>query len=347
MARKPRDYQEEYQRRVARGFGGGAKKKQPRRRGDPAYWEPFGRPDDADDDDPFDVVDDFIDYPISEYRRIRNENATRRTANQEANTAISRERLAANVRFREAVDEVKRIAIAQRDASQREAREERTARNEANIAERQRAQAVREARAEQNRLDAERRRQERAAAQDAPTYRGAQAPSFTTGTTGVGGGPNKEAVAKFIILATALGALGALAQSVNGSKPPLVLPDGTKVPAHLASLGGAFIAGTVALIVNEVYPGAGLVLGAGIVVLVVIPNWTPLLSQLGTLGGGASPFKGTNPSVNTNTPEGRQALAFIHAHPGKAPFPGAKPGSTQAWWNTYAANTFANSQHPG
>lgn len=130
--------------------------------------------------------------------------------------------------------------------------------------------------------------------------------SYSTGVPSVGGGPSKEAVAKFIIFATALAAIGAVAHDVSKAPlPPEQFTTGTgvkvKIPQHLRSLGGAFIAGTIALVINEVYPAAGLVMGAGIVGLVVIPTWTPILNRLGGHAlGGLTPT--TAPKSGATTP---------------------------------------------
>jgi hypothetical protein len=200
--------------------------------------------------------------------------------------------------------EAKRILAAMRLATQQKnyeaTGEERVARREASRERDLAGRAERERRAEyRQRRDAERqayrqsRDEERDARRDAAgqTQQKFSAPSFSRPGRGVvpsGGGwePDRAAVAKFIIFATALGALGAVANDIVNKAPAAKLADGTKVPQHLRSFGGALIAGVIALVVNEVYPAGGAVMGAGIVGLVVIPNWTPLIPKIGDVLGG-------------------------------------------------------------
>lgn|SRR5262245_48233445 len=183
-----------------------------------------------------------------------------------------------------------------------------------------RTQAFREAQAEERarrREDETQRRQRQqlyGAATPSPS-----APKFSTATQGVvptGGGfaPNKEAVAKFIIAATALSAIFAVANDLG--KAPTKLPDGVKVPQHLRSLGGVFVAGTVALVVNEVYPAAGLVLGAGIFTLIFLPN---VVDENGRMKG---PLKKlTQIFATPGATTARQADAAARARAGVVPVP--------------------------
>lgn len=106
-------------------------------------------------------------------------------------------------------------------------------------------------------------------------------PSATSAGSGGGGGGtfsspdarlpiptfDRQSSARIIIVATALAGIGAVARDViNGPVVPsstitTVGGDKIKAPAHLHSLAGVLIAGTVALIVNEFSPQIGMALG--------------------------------------------------------------------------------------
>src|SRR5215831_14004896 len=173
----------------------------------------------------------------------------KRRANEQARLAFQQQKATAEGEERRARREDRAEQFARRQEfqeSQKEYRERRDAER----------QAYREAQ------DAERARR-RAQAQQTPA-------AFSTGGKGVvpsGGGwaPDKEAVAKFIIFATAIGAIGAVINDLGAHAEPTKVGN-VSIPAHLRAIGGAF-------------------LGAGIVGLIVLPNWTPLLRSGGPIYG--------------------------------------------------------------
>jgi hypothetical protein len=190
-------------------------------------------------------------------------------------------------------------------------------------------------------------------------YQGASAPSVSSNTKGVqtgqGWNPSKGGVASFIIAVTTIGAITSVAADVQASPLPVVMPDGTRIPPHLRVLGGVLIAGTVALVINEIYPAAGALMGLGILTIVVIPNLLTVAPQFGSAlklkGAKQSPFAGVgggsapalfDPNVNISTPQGEAAIrAWIKAHPGDVPFKTTDPKSPQAKWNRFAMSQFA------
>jgi hypothetical protein len=165
--------------------------------------------------------------------------------------------------------------------------------------------AQRQAYREQQDAERARRRQADDERRAAAGREGLSAPTVSTGGKGIvpsGGGwaPDKNAVAKFIIFATALAALGTIINGSSGKAPGTVQQiNGVTIPAHLRSLGGSFIAGAIALVVNEVYPAAGAVLGAGIVGIIVIPTWAKVIPKIGALSFTGVPVSvGGGPGVS-------------------------------------------------
>lgn len=81
---------------------------------------------------------------------------------------------------------------------------------------------------------------------------------------------DKATSSRIILIAVVLGAAGTVAHdAITGGVPQktqVTTRNGVKVavPNHLRSLGGVFIMGTVAFVVNEFDPGIGLLLGVGI-----------------------------------------------------------------------------------
>jgi hypothetical protein len=261
-----------------------------------------------------------------------------RNANVAADQATRRARDAQDFFLGKKKMKLQKQLARQRQLDQDRTDAERRARREQRSGEYARTQGFREESAQYRRQrDAEQqayREAQDAARQDRRDAASRTPASFSTGTSGVvpsGGGwsPNKESVAKFIIFATALGAIGAVANDLSRHTQATTLSNGVKVPAHLRALGGAFIAGTIALILNEVYPAAGAVMGAGIVGIIVIPNWTPLLGKIGgvfdakTVGPKAPATGGSSNLPKSLPPQGGVWL------PGGNPGPqrGASPGT--------------------
>ena len=81
--------------------------------------------------------------------------------------------------------------------------------------------------------------------------------------------PDRTSSARIIMACVAMSAIAVVIRDTRGQPAgqTFVQSGGTnvQVPAHLRSLGGVFIAGTIALIVNEAQPGIGL--AAGLVLL--------------------------------------------------------------------------------
>lgn len=254
--------------------------------------------------------DDLFDQITENWRAERKRNKRRKERNRNVaqsnvlrGTALKQQKQTAKKKRK---IETRRLGFQQQRAtSEGEARRARLenrqreyARSQGFRESQQQYRQQRDAQRQAYQAEADRERAERRNAADRQRRRAAAGgPSFSTGQQGVvpsGGGwsPNKSAVAKFIIFATALGALGTLINSTSGKSPDTVQQiNGVTIPTHLRSLAGTFIAGAVALIVNEMYPAGGAVLGAGIVGLIVIPNWTPALARIGALSFTGLPVK--------------------------------------------------------
>jgi hypothetical protein len=92
------------------------------------------------------------------------------------------------------------------------------------------------------------------------------APTTTIGS-GVSGGIDRTQGSRLILVITGLSAILAIANSARQSSPTTsVIRTGNgetvKVPAHLQSLGGVFVVGTICLVLNEVSPGIAVALSA-------------------------------------------------------------------------------------
>jgi hypothetical protein len=92
------------------------------------------------------------------------------------------------------------------------------------------------------------------------------APSTTIGA-GVSGGIDRTQGSRLILVITAISAVLAIANSARQSAPVTnVITTGNgetiKVPAHLQTLGGVFVVGTICLVLNEVSPGIAVALSA-------------------------------------------------------------------------------------
>jgi hypothetical protein len=92
------------------------------------------------------------------------------------------------------------------------------------------------------------------------------APSTTIGP-GISGGIDRTQGSRIILVVTAVSAILSIANAARQSSPATsVIRTGNgetvKVPAHLQSLGGVFVVGTICLILNEVSPGIAVALSA-------------------------------------------------------------------------------------
>lgn len=133
-----------------------------------------------------------------------------------------------------------------------------------------------------------------------------RAPRTTTGTPTLptGTGIDKVTSSRIILMSVAIGAIGVVAHdAIIGAAPTkqaITTKGGVevKVPAHLRSLGGVFIMGTVAMIVNEIDPGVGLLLGFGILFGVGVKTLTGKDGVLGAVGAGL--FNGTHPAKSSD-----------------------------------------------
>lgn len=170
---------------------------------------------------------------------------------------------------------------------------------------------------------------------------------------GIGsGGPDKGTSARIIVIVTTIAAIGTVAHDaiVGGTpqKTTVKVGNGTvTVPTHLRTLGAVLIMGTIALVVNEVDPGVGLVLGIALGLDVAANTFLGtdgLFARLqsGIFGaGGATPNAKplTNAPASGTSPSSQSMIAWILAHPGQLPNPNAGPND---FWNTYARNTAAD-----
>lgn len=116
-----------------------------------------------------------------------------------------------------------------------------------------------------------------------------QAPSFSL-VGGGGGGLDRGTSARIIIVVVGVSAIGSVAYSAMHATPTKaytkVGAETIAVPTHLRALGGVFVAGTVALIVNEVSPPLGLALALILGIDVVLTTSTGKGGLFGALGGG-------------------------------------------------------------
>jgi hypothetical protein len=122
------------------------------------------------------------------------------------------------------------------------------------------------------------------------------APNFVPpGAGSIGGGVERSTAMRVIVVITIIAAVGVVARDAAASKPGKTYTNigghNVAVPNHLRSLAGVFLAGTVALLVAEVQPGVGLLLGVGLgfIVLRDLTSKGGILNRLGgALLGGAS-----------------------------------------------------------
>lgn len=173
------------------------------------------------------------------------------------------------------------------------------------------------------------------------TGSGLSAPNLNLSGGQFAGTIDRTTSARIIILATALSAIVVVVRDAQGAAPgKTTVSTGAgqtvTVPTHLRSLGGVFIAGTVALVVNEVNPEIGLLMGLGLGFVTL--GSTDVFSRIGggffgkttTLQPGPG-GAGTVPPPDPNTdPIYRAALAagwpangtaaqksaWLKAHPG-------------------------------
>jgi hypothetical protein len=92
------------------------------------------------------------------------------------------------------------------------------------------------------------------------------APTTTIGS-GMSGGIDRTQGSRLILVITGLSAILAIANAARTQAPaPKVITTGSgetiKIPAHLQSLGGVFVVGTICLVLNEVSPGIAVALSA-------------------------------------------------------------------------------------
>jgi hypothetical protein len=115
------------------------------------------------------------------------------------------------------------------------------------------------------------------------------APSFSLVGDG-GGGLDRATSARIIIVVIGVSAVGSVAYSAMHKAPAKsytkVGNETIAVPTHLRALGGVFIAGTVALVVNEVSPPLGLALALILGIDVVLTTFTGKGGLFNALGGG-------------------------------------------------------------
>jgi hypothetical protein len=129
------------------------------------------------------------------------------------------------------------------------------------------------------------------------------APSTTIGS-GVSGGIDRTQGSRLILVITGLSAILAIANAARTQAPaPKVITTGSgetiKIPAHLQSLGGVFVVGTICLVLNEVSPGIAVALSAMLGI--------DLLAAAFGKGGvanafGAGLFRGATPVPSSSAP---------------------------------------------
>lgn len=192
---------------------------------------------------------------------------------------------------REAEEARQRRARKTREANAR-MRASRAARQEEATAAARRG-AYRSGQAAARRAQADAARQARAT-QPSPSSGQLRAPNFSVpGTSGLGGGGGFDRVttSRVIVVAVAISAIGVVARdAIAGGVPTKTVvkvgKDTVTVPTHLRSLGGVFIMGTIALLVNEFDPGVGLVLGLGLLFDVGLSTMTGRDGLFARVGGG-------------------------------------------------------------
>jgi hypothetical protein len=122
------------------------------------------------------------------------------------------------------------------------------------------------------------------------------APSTTIGP-GFSGGIDRTQGSRLILVITGISAVLAIANAARTQAPaPKVITTGNgetiKIPAHLQTLGGVFVVGTICLVLNEVSPGIAVALSAllGIDILATAFGSGGIANAFGTgLFRGATP----------------------------------------------------------
>lgn len=118
-----------------------------------------------------------------------------------------------------------------------------------------------------------------------------RAPNFNLPGGSLGNGPDRTTTARIILVATAISAIGVVTRdTITGGVPSKttvkVGNETVTVPTHLRSLGGVFIMGTIALVVNEVNPGIGLTLGVVLLLDVGVSTLTGRGGLFNSIGNG-------------------------------------------------------------
>lgn len=301
---------------------------------------------------------------LIQLREVRQANREREIADREARTRIRMREVEskskqANRRLK--LGETREAERSRRAREQLEARKARDAELARERAGARQQRAARDAQTQAYRNTVLQQRQTARRTQSARRLAGALPSGTTSGrSTGIaptGGGwsPDKGSTAKFIIFATGLAAIVSVATDVGGTPEPRSVTTNNgvtiKVPRHLRAFGGVFVAGAIALLLNEFMPAAGVLLGAGILFIVVVPGAETIFGTIGgnVFGGGlkaATAPKGGGSAVNPNTPASQAIVSWIEGHPGKLPFPNPK-NDTEKFWNTFAQNTAYNKAHGG
>lgn len=148
---------------------------------------------------------------------------------------------------------------------------------------------------------------------------------------------DKVTSSRIILVAVVIGAVGTVAHdAITGAAPTktqVTTRNGVQVavPNHLRSLGGVFIMGTVAFIVNEFDPGIGLLLGVGILLDVGVATLTGkdgVFTRLGNgLFGGAKGF----PVQPKGTPSSSPSSGLKPGSPGAKAGAGGGGGGGGSW----------------
>lgn len=124
---------------------------------------------------------------------------------------------------------------------------------------------------------------------------------------GVGtGGPDRATSARIIVVIVVFAAIGTVAHDAIVGGPPakttVKVGNGTvTVPTHLRTLGAVLVMGTIALVVNEVDPGIGLLLGVALGLDVVANTFLGTNGLFGRLQNGILADKTSAPQVPAYT----------------------------------------------
>lgn len=159
------------------------------------------------------------------------------------------------------------------------------------------------------------------------------APTFSSGSTSTGtGNLDRATTARIIVVIVALSAIGTVAHdAIVGPAPsaPVKVGNGTvNPPTHLRTLGAVLVMGTVALIVNELDPGVGLILGLGIAFDVGANTLLGTNGLFARLQGGMFGKTVSVPQTSVVPPSGTVPTPFGYNIPGPA---GVSFGQNQVW----------------